>query len=312
MKSLIYLITALIMMSAVQAVPIEWKDTAKTSIILGDNRISIDGVKFTCQNQPDLTTPKYKIRTAPQGNYLQSCECIQHYVDPDYNGACFKDACTVTLDEKENDACWIASVNNNDLQYNTPKQLFPYVTGIYTTNAELKYLGTTETPSIKDYTVNFNLDVDVKNGIKSNIKIDQITAQDTEITINYENNIVDNLDGGYVVKQKTYLFLPASTLEEVPVKFKKTYGSVVIKSNKILGDKTILITPYINLKQIDDKGSILRTFRVGGAETSVKTKAVIQRDITGTEPYFPEDATITDKAGNFLSGIKTWIEGLFI
>lgn len=312
-KRMTFAIVLFLSLLSVSAYPFSatQSDTNPTSIRLGSNIIDIKDVNFVCENQPRIVSPRFHGRFSPEGNYEQNCICTQTSKDSDNYGACIKDSCTVTKDEKNNPSCWLLDVNNfnseSKLQFNKNTKINQYINETYTTNAQLRYLSqkNAEAPYIEDYNVNLDLNIDM-SGLTVNAKPKNISSTNQELEITYTNNILDGLEGFIEVKQEQLLFLPASTVQTIPVTFKSGSDSFTIKLNSIIGEKTIYIVPAITVKQVQGE-KIIKSSNIEGKIIEYSTKVAKQRSTIGTEAYLPEK----QPSYNFISSFTAWINSLF-
>ena len=299
-----------------------WQDNNLKSLTIDNKVITIKNVEFVCENQPSLNPrnelPSYYIRKAPQGNLKQTSECIRQSVST--QGTCAEYKHTIETNEQNNPSCWVANgefLNKNKLIYNTPTEINPYVTASYTTDAETN----NERGIREDYQIQFSLEVDVKNGLDTSIEGDTMIESEQEITIDYDNKILDGLQGGIEIKQLNRLFFVFSKVDIIPVTFKKGNGKITFKLDNARGDKDIVITPFVSITEHPTGKEVIFV----GKEIQTHTKVItehqtpIEDTVKYNLPNLPDgtpnqntnELSILAKMSLWVSSFNNKIEGWF-
>lgn len=288
-----------------------WKDSNPITWQIGNEFISIKNVDFTCKNTPTPSIrnegENYRTRSAPQGNFDQSCQCIRQSAST--IGTCAEYKCNIIVNEENNPNCWILEgsfLKKNKLIYKEVTEINPYITASYTTNAVARYPNRIKT--IDGYNVEFSINIDTKNGITTTIKDDAVIESGKEITINYNNKILNNLEGGVEVKQLNAIFLVFSKIDDVPVTFKSGSNSIKFTLDNVVGNKKVIVTPYVIIRENGKK------IKFAGTEISTTTKVAMEHAIpfSQTEPYnLPEQPAGTSNDLSIIARFNLFIEGLF-
>lgn len=306
-----FIIAFLLSLTLVSALPYEldyYDGQQNQGVNLGNNAISFNNVQFTCTDQPSLIAPP-PTRQAPKGAFEQSCTCDVYYYDRPT--VCQKNSCQITKDIQKDNSCWVGTVNflgSQSLYYSEPKVVSPFIIMSYTTNAEYgHYLNPTLTPPDtvgvrKGYLAKLMIDVDVANGLNTSINLGGfIDSNNRNIQIQYNNKILPNLKGGIEIKEANFIFLPSSTISDIPVTFNQGTGSVPYTMSDITGDKDIIITPYI----------LINNQKFVGEEHTYSTKVFRDRSLANTVPYFASQANTGDKLSGWFSSVIKYINSLF-
>lgn len=287
-----------------------WSDLNPSSIKSGNVNIPISPIQFTCENDPDYFK-EYTQLTPPHGNLIQSCSCSQ--ISADGSGRCIAQKCSISKDEAENNACWIINVNSIKIPYHTITQIAPYTYLDYKAQG-VSLNANTNQPSL-NYQLMFDLEMDVKSGIKADINIQKISEQSGKFTINYDNEILDGLQGGIEVNQINGLFRRRDTVKTINFTFIKGRGTVTTNLDNIYGNKEIVIVPFVKAQVIDGKGVIQSDATFAGNEYTADTTVAVETSTSGTITYYPlggsylVNAPPPTKQGFFASFIN-WFKNL--
>lgn len=313
MKKLsVFAIFFLVLISSIYAIPytatqnVEYDSlgniiTPKTTFTIGNYVIDMEKVDFTCHVDPTPATyyelSSTKIRTPPQGNFYQSCQCIQQSV----NGGCARQSCTITSDEQNNPNCWVLSghfINKYSLIYMTPTEISPFITANYGTNAEW------DTKIQDGYRINLAVDIDTNNGMLLSLPTDSVIDQNANLNIYYDNEIADNLKGGIEVKEENAIFFIFSRVTDKKFTFNRGKGTIQFKLDNAVGNKKIVVTPYV-LMTVNGND-----VKFAGNEYSTITKVAIQHEtpIYNTVPYNYPNQNVTK---SFLQRFNDWFDSLF-
>ncbi len=274
-------------------------DEVIKSIKIGNIVITPNTVDFICTSKAGIVPVKLKSdsgyyytqdcpksRIAPQGDFLKDCVCTKYSVVD--KTRCIEQSCTILRDEKNNSYCWKLYTNYGVLDYDTYLNINEYIKIKYTTNARARYdIEENCKKEIELNSITLFADVNVKEGLKVFLENIQYSTQNQYFKIKYVNNLETDIEGGIEIRQTNLLFLPSSTIEILPVTFKKGENEITYKMNNIYGEKDITIIPYIIIKEIDSEENVLNKMNLIGKETTIKTQTIQKRNILNPIQYEP-------------------------
>jgi hypothetical protein len=274
--------------------------TSSGKVVIGDIEIQPNDVNWVCTTTAGLipsqgvneegNTIYYpdcpRGRSAPQGNYIQTCTCVK--TSADGSGRCIDEECDIITNEANNPSCWLLNTNQGVLEYDTPFNVNPYITTRYTSNARISFDADEGCAmEYNNYKVTLSTEVNVKDALKVQLENITTSSQGQYFKIRYINNMGSNLVGGIEIKQTTFMFLPASTVEVLPMTFLQGTNEITYQMNDIYGKKDITVTPFIVLQQQDSSGKVVQSLNIAGEEEVLTTQTIIDRGYLNPAEYEP-------------------------
>lgn len=294
-------IMSILMFQVAFAYNFEPEDTKQ--LISGDLIIQPDKIEFLCENTVTSPLDDSTIVKAPHGDKITTCECTGYN---DYENYCYRTKCVSQKDVAVDYACW--EETNYDLEYNTEKEIQPYVKTIMTTNAQHN----SETKLDPSYYITLDVDINAEEGLLINIDTAKVTEQGEPKTIKvtYINKINKDLEGELQIKQLNWLSLGTSTIETIPITFESgTHVEEFNLDKDVLGNAEIFVQGAIILKEVKENELSSTTFLTKEAQINTKTQVI--RDTENTALYTTAIYNPEQTRGFELSKIFTYI-GAFI